>query len=262
MNMSAVIKFFDSPTPAVIVLPNEDCLLFEDAVIQSCRDRHILPAARHLFALKNQKTGLYMSPSDLLCPGVYELRLRFWPSLPNFCLIGSSSLNYFYDQVCLDFVEGRIPALHHSNVQSIALGLSATAMHCHMHDRRASMNDTLSNYKRFVPKPVRKNANLRYSQEPLKKLLKEWSVNPPGDVWFCKEQFLKVVSQTAPDYPIEKYSVIVEEGPERLEYDLVIQPMNPDFPGIKLQPVRKKIVRKTVLMNNQLGHNNIFCLFK
>lgn len=117
-------------------------------------------------------------------------------------------------------------------------------MYCHVQDRRVTISEALSNYRRFVPKPVRKNAKLRLSVESLRNHLREMDQNPPGDVAFCKEEFLKGVIRTAHDYPTERYRVLVEEGQDRLDFDLVVQPMSPELPGVKLHSPRKKIVRQ------------------
>ena len=148
------------------------------------------------------------------------------------------------------------------SVQDIALGLSVTAMHCHVQDRRGTASETLSNYRKFVPKLVRKNANLRYSVESLRTRLRDLSNNPPGDVTFCKDHFLQVIAMKAPDYLSETYSVKIEEGQDRLEFDLIIQPLHPECPGITLHSLRKKIV---ICFNinsflKQALINNIFML--
>ena len=240
--MSIVVKLIGSPQPGII--PVEDGLSFEDVCTQCCRDLEILPASRHLFALRKQSSQLYANPSDLLeaDDDPYELRVRFWPSLANFSRIGPKALNYFYRQVCDEFVEGKIPAFNNKINQSIALGLAVTAMYCHMKDDGAKMNDVLTNYKRFVPKMVRRNSNLKYSTESLKTGLSKVVQNPPGETWFCKQQFLKTIAQTATDYPIEKYPVRVEEGEELIEFELIIQPMSVEQPGVKMQSLKKKIV--------------------
>ena len=56
------------------------------------------------------------------------------------------------------------------------------------------------------------------------------------------QQFLKTVAQTATDYSVEKYPVKVEEGDELVEFDLIIQPMSSENPGVKMQSIKKKIV--------------------
>ena len=240
--MSIVVKIIGSSTPGVI--PIEDGLSFEDVCIQCCRDLEIFPASRHLFALRNVNTKLYASPSDLLQGGdePYELRLRFWPSLINISKIGHNALHYLYRQVCEEFVEEKISALNYKNNQSVALGLAVTAMYCHMKDFNVRINDVLTNYRKFVPKTVRRNSNLKYSTESLKNRLSQLVHNPPGETWFCKQEFLKTVALTASDYAIEKYLVKVEKGEELIEFELIIQPMNVDQPGVKLQSIKKKIV--------------------
>lgn len=96
--MQISIKIIDSDSP-VIIQPSEDCLLFEDACFKCCREMGVLPASRHLFGLKIVGKEFYVSPCDLLRPGLYELRLRFWPALSKLSLIGSRALNYLYAQV-------------------------------------------------------------------------------------------------------------------------------------------------------------------
>lgn len=240
--MSLVVKIIGSSQPGII--PIEDGLSFEDVCTQCCRDLEILPAARHLFALRNESSQLYANPSDLLeaSDDSYELRLRFWPSLANLSRIGPKALNYFYRQVCDEFVDGQIIAFNNKSNQSIALGLAVTAMYCHMKDYGTRMNDVLTNYKRFVPRMVRRNSNLKYSTESLKTRLSQVVQNPPGETWFCKQQFLKTVALTANEYPVERYPVRIEEGEELIEFELIIQPMSVENPGVKMQSIRKKIV--------------------
>lgn len=239
--MSIVVKIIGNATPSVI--PIEDGLSFEDVCTQFCRDLEIFPASRHLFALRNEKSKLYANPSDLLSNGddPYEFRLRFWPSLANLPKIGTKALNYFYRQVCEEFVDGYITALNNKTNQSVALGLSVTAMYCYMKDNNSKLNDVLANYKKFVPKLVRHNSNLKYSTDSLKARLNQVVQNPP-EIWFCKQEFLRIITQTANDYPIEKYLVKVEEGVELIEFELIIQPMSIEHPGVKMQSVKKKIV--------------------
>lgn len=240
--MSITVEVIGSLQPGII--PIVDGLSFEDVCIQCCRDLGILPASRHLFAIWNVNSNLYASPSDLLqaSDAQYELRLRFWPSIANMSAIGSKALNYFYQQVCEDFVEGKITILNNRTHQKVALGLAITAMYCHMKDHNAKMTDVLVNYKKFVPKMVRRNSNLKYSTESLKTGLNQVVQNPPGETWFCKQQFLRKVAQIATDYPVERYPVRVEEGEELLDFDLIIQPMSAEQPGVKLQSIKKKIV--------------------
>lgn len=254
--MSIVIKIIGSATPGII--PIEDGLSFEDVCTQCCRDLDILPASRHLFALRNENSKFYANPSDLLnnSEDPYEFRLRFWPALTNLSRIGSKALNYFYRQVCDEFVEGYITAFNSKTNQSVALGLSVTAMYCHMKDFNAKLNDVLTNYKKFVPKMVRRNSNLKYSTESLKTRLNQVVQNPPGEVWFCKQEFLKIIAITAADYPVEKYPVRVEEGEELIEYDLIIQPMSMEHPGVKMNSIRKKIVTLHSYINSFLNSCN------
>lgn len=245
MRMSIVVKIIGS-TPGII--PINDGLSFEDVCTQCCRDLEISPASRYLFALRNETTKLYVNPSDLLEAGndSYELRLRFWPALINLSKIGTKALNYFYRQVCEEFVDGQITAFNNKANQSVALGLAVTAMYCHMKDYGGKMSEVLTNYKKFVPKMVRRNSNLKYSTESLKTRLNQVVLNPPGETWFFKQQFLKTVAQTAPDYLVEKYPVKVEEGEELIEFDLIIQPMSSENPGVKMQSVKKKILSQYV----------------
>jgi Janus kinase 2 len=240
MRMSIVVKIIGS-SPGII--PIDDGLSFEDVCTQCCRDLDICPVSRNLFALRNETTKLYVNPSDLLKnDDSFELRLRFWPSLANLSRIGTKALNYFYRQVCEEFVEGKITAFNNKTNQSVALGLAITAMYCHMKDNGVKMSDVLTNYKKFVPKMVRRNSNLKYSTESLKTRLNQVVQNPPGETWFFKQQFLKTVAQTATDYSVEKYPVKVEEGDELVEFDLIIQPMSSENPGVKMQSIKKKIV--------------------
>ena len=243
--MSVSVKIVSSSSPSIF--PISDGMSFEDVCIHCCRDLKILPAIRHLFAVRNEETLLFEAPSDLVQAKTkdrYELRLRFWPAPANLSSIGTEALNYLYVQACNDFVEGRITTFNNKSLQSVALGLSVTAMYCHMQDCRMPMNDVLTNYKRFVPKIVRKNANLHLSVESLKKNLKQVRANPPGETWLCKEQFLRLIIQTAPEYPTERYPVKMDDEEDLVEFDLIIQPLNPDYRGVKLQSVKKKIVTK------------------
>nr|CAH0112132.1 unnamed protein product [Daphnia galeata] len=244
MRMSIVVKIIGS-SPGII--PIDDGLSFEDVCTQCCRDLDICPVSRNLFALRNETTKLYVNPSDLLKnDDSFELRLRFWPSLANLSRIGTKALNYFYRQVCEEFVEGKITAFNNKTNQSVALGLAITAMYCHMKDNGVKMSDVLTNYKKFVPKMVRRNSNLKYSTESLKTRLNQVVQNPPGETWFFKQQFLKTVAQTATDYSVEKYPVKVEEGDELVEFDLIIQPMSSENPGVKMQSIKKKILSQYV----------------
>jgi hypothetical protein len=76
----------------------------------------------------------------------------------------------------------------------------------------------------------------------LKTRLNQVVQNPPGETWFFKQAFLKTIAQTATDYSVEKYPVKVEEGEELVEFDLIIQPMSSEHPGVKMQSFKKKIV--------------------
>lgn len=262
--MSIEVKIIGSSTG---VIPVTDGLSFEDVCIQCCRDLSIPPLVRHLFALRNRDTLSFANPADLVAAGneQYELRLRFWPSVANIGhrSIGPQALNYLYAQVSADFVEGKISAFNQKILQSIALGLAVTAMYCYMEDHHVSYNDVLANYKKFVPKVVRNNANIRYSMDPLKKHLKQVMLNPPGETLFCKEYFLKEIAQSASDYLSEKYpvklevpkrsesnhsgsnqsierSLTLEEKEELIDYELIIQPLG-ENPGIKLQSKKKTV---------------------
>lgn len=278
LKMSIEVKIIGSSSG---VLPVTDGLSFEDVCIQCCRDLEIPPLVRHLFALRNRNTLLYANPADLVTAGYhqYELRLRFWPSVANIdhTVIGPQALNYLYAQVSADFSEGKIIAFNQKSLQSVALGLAVTAMYCYMEDNRSLCNpslvDVVANYKKFVPKVVRHNSNLKYSIDPLKKHLKHVMQNPPGETLFCKEYFLKEIAQSAPDYIAEKYSVKVEaqkktssshngsdlslEKPkpeeELVDYELVIQPLG-ENPGIKLQS-KKKTVSSSHTCSRSLIHN-------
>lgn len=106
---SVAIKIINSAASPIVIQPSEDpsddCLLFEDAVIRCCRELNIPPAVRHLFGLRIEGSNLYTSLSDLLHPGNYELRLRFWPSLGNLSQIGQEALNYLYFQVLFIIIQ-------------------------------------------------------------------------------------------------------------------------------------------------------------
>lgn len=280
--MSIEVKIIGSSSG---VIPVSDGLSFEDVCIQCCRDLEIPPLVRHLFALRNTSTLLFANPSDLVSAGneQYELRLRYWPSMANIdhTSIGPQALNYLYQQVYADFSEGKIAAFYHKSLQRVALGLAVTAMYCYMEDNRSlqvSFNDVVTNYKKFVPKVVRHNANLKYSIDPIKKNLRQVMLNPPGEILYCKKSFLKQVALSAPEYLSEKYEVKVEapkktdssqNGSDRsldkarkleeelVDYELVIQPLG-ENPGIKLESKKKTV---SFELHNQVISCKVFLYY-
>jgi len=133
-------------------------------------------------------------------------------------------------------------------------------MYCYIQDYQASINDVLSKYSKFLPETVCKNCYLSLTQKSLRKKLKQVVDNPP-ELMQCKEEFLKKVFLnkihttisgfecsciqviiTAPEYTHECYPVKVECGDTLVDYELLIQPMDHVFPGIKLRSTRKKVV--------------------
>ena len=222
-------------------LPVTEGLTVEDICIHCCRVVGVCPVAQHLFALRKEDCELFCSPSEIVAQNTYHkysFRVRFWPAVCNFSRIGTVALNYLYDQVRKDYVSGKIVEFEKQVLQSEALGLGVTAMYCHMKDNKMSMDSVLDLYKRFLPKAVRKNCHLTASTNSLRKSLKEVIMNPP-EVLECKQMFLKKIAGTT--YTRESYSVhVVEQTGEVSEHQLIIQPMDKHYPGLRLRSLKKK----------------------
>ena len=64
----------------------------------------------------------------------------------------------------------------------------------------------------------------------------------------------------APEYAQEIYpaQVCIEDGGVPQEYELIIQPLDREFPGVKLQSLRKKIVRIPSFMYCKHLHHIFF----
>ncbi|KAF8794893.1 Tyrosine-protein kinase JAK2 like protein [Argiope bruennichi] len=222
----------------------------EDLVIESCKYLHIGPVARHLFGLWSFSQSLWFPPSkELKVPDEdilnFYLRLRF--RTPNITSLkektDSSTLNYYFRQAHIDFLEGRIPELYHGNLRESALGLVATDIICEMIEENVTVEEMRSYKKIFIPQILRKNPlSDGFLHEPLRKAVARGLANAKNNSEFVKENYLQGLTELVPDYGTETYTVLIEktENGKLFEVELVVNPYHPDYPGLRMRLKRSK----------------------
>ncbi|CAL1263363.1 unnamed protein product [Larinioides sclopetarius] len=219
--------------------------LAEDLVIESCKYLYIGPVARHLFGLWNFSESLWF-PSNkevkVLNGDIknFYLRLRFrTPSITSLKeKTDASTLNYFFRQAHIDFLEGRIPELYHGNLRESALGLVATDIICEMIEENVTVEGMKSYKKIFIPQILRKNPlSDGFLHEPLRKAVARGLVNAKNNSEFVKENYLQGLTELVPDYGTETYTVLIEkaENGKLFEVELVVNPYHPDYPGLRMR---------------------------
>lgn len=71
--------------------------------------------------------------------------------LPTLKSLDKNAYNYFYHQVKLDLINGKIPDLVYPNHKGKVLGLIVTSMYIEMREYNTSVDELKKNYKKYVP---------------------------------------------------------------------------------------------------------------
>ncbi|KAL5275014.1 JAK2 family protein [Megaselia abdita] len=189
----------------------------EEICINFAKSLGIKPLVRFLFGLRvHQKSGIKWIPNNepLDSNFKYEFRMRFHVPRPTVTLkkMDIESYKYFYNQISLDLVHGKIDDIKYPKHKDSVLGLGAVMMFIDFIEKKCNAEELKANYKKYIPKQLAKNHPYFAKQQILTSLSK--MLSEKYDIFYVLKIYIDALLKMAPNYMLETYDCETDCLPE------------------------------------------------
>ncbi|KAL1130072.1 hypothetical protein AAG570_013015 [Ranatra chinensis] len=214
---------------------------FEDILVDVCESLGIGCAARHLFALRYNRTfwaAASSKPWDYKW-SEFEFRVRYRvPNPSRLWKVDPKAFDYYFSQVREDMKNGRLTDVKYDEYKKQIIGLVVTDMYREMLEKGVSEDIVLSNYTKYVPKEILRQ-HIFFLKKPIQKKLMEMKKNLRFNSVNVKEAYIGEMEVIAPNYMTEEYEAEVEEADETKIAMIRVNPFHKEIPGVQYQYVGK-----------------------
>lgn len=222
--------------PKIIKVPYTKITTSEDVCLFVCKHLGIGPIARHLFALREHNTKLFIALSYVFTTDKiikYDLRIRYKvANISKLKRIDIKAYDYFFHQARNDVLENKIPDIIYEKYKRELVGLGVADMYRVMVEKDIPRDIVENDYKKYIPKEVIKRHSF-FIKKPIHDSLGK--IKKSGhDAWYVKAEYLKQLDAIAPEYLAEEFRAVTDQNGSVCNINIKVSPFHPSEPGIRI----------------------------
>lgn len=207
----------------------------DDVCIFVCKQLGIGPVARHLFALREHGSKLFIALSTRLTEKStkYDLRVRYKvANISKLKRIDIRAYDYYFHQARNDVLENKIPDIVYEKYRRELVGLGVADMYRVMVEKDIPRDIVENDYKKYIPKEVIKRHSF-FIKKPIHDSLGK--IKKCGrDAWYVKAEYLKQLEAMAPEYLAEEYRAVTDQDGSTCSVFVKVTPFHPTEPGVQI----------------------------
>lgn len=214
----------------------------EDIILECCKSLQIGPVARHLFALRFHNGNEFVSPGVRILESNrsdFDFRLRYKvssvnkvPPFKRLERIDTRAYNYYFHQARSDILDNKIPDISYSKNKDELVGLGVVDMYRVMLEQGVSRNEVESDYKKYIPKEVRRHHYNIFVKKPVRNCLSDVISSNIMNIIDVINAYLQQFEDMAPNYLTEEYKAVMDDAGTLRNVIIKVDPYNKKFPGV------------------------------